>query len=129
MGIDLELTASRLITVNKTGKVETQSYSINVITFTNEECEDIVNSDDPYKEYCKVCKEHYKDLEPVYIWDNVEEISGIVRERLLRSYEFDPEEQDIVGYKSYAESIIESLDIDIKQALDNSYELEWWISY
>ena len=68
MGIDLELTASRLITVNKTGKVETQSYYINVITFTNEECESIVNSDDPYKEYCKVCKERYKKILNLFIF-------------------------------------------------------------
>jgi hypothetical protein len=129
MGIDLELTASRFITVNKTGKVETQSYSINVITFTDEECEAIVNSNDPYEKYCSICKKHYTDLEPVYIWEVVNDLSEYVKDRLIRSFLLPPEKQDIIRYKTHAESVIESLDMDIKQALDNSYELKWWISY
>ena len=42
---------------------------------------------------------------------------------------FAPEKQDIIKYKTVAESIIECLDLEIKHALDNDYELHWWISY
>lgn len=129
MGCDLELTASRSITVNMIGIIENQSYDLPVISFTREICELIVESDNSYEEYCKQVR---KDsiLEPIYIWDderfcNMPEI--IEREEQCILY--GPKPEDIVGYKSSSEDHIEWLDECIKQALDNHYQLRWWISY
>ena len=130
MGVDLELDATRLITVNKTGKVEIQSYSIEVVNLSREICVQIVDSKEPYKEYCKNIKLQYSELEPIYIWDK-EELYGmpeiVEREELCKAY--GPQPEDIIGYKTYAEDIICFLDTNIKDALDNGYKLNWTMSY
>jgi hypothetical protein len=129
MGCDLELTASRLITINKTGKTESQSYCILSISMGLLTAESIVNDNNPYDKYCEYIKQG-NTLEPIYIWDdkrfcNMPEI--IEREEQCILY--GPKPEDIISYKNTYDDHIEWLDECIKQALDNNYELEWWISY
>jgi hypothetical protein len=120
MNTDLELHATRLITVNKTGKLEIQSYSIQVVNFDKEVCKLIVNSSDPYAEYCKLVKEEYTQVQPIYTWDNkFLPINGDLSAEDI----YGPDE--IIGYEALSKCIIDSLDLQIKAALDNDYELEW----
>lgn len=128
MGIYLKLNATRLITVNKTGKIETQSYSIDVISFKSEECIRIIESADPYKEYCDLYRSIYSELtESVYVWD-VEHTSE-TEKRKMNAFINEDKPEDIAYFESMADGRIRCLDRDIKEALDKGYELEWSINY
>lgn len=129
MSKDLLIKASRLITVNKTGKVETEFYTTYVTDFTPEINELIVNSNSPFEEWCKYIRRDYNIDDPVYIWDleenyNVPEINE--RERAFyvdNNYVANPE--DIVKYNNRAEYIISEVAQDIQELIDDSYNFEW----
>ena len=129
MSKDLKIKASRLITVNKTGKVETQFYTTYVTDFTPEINELIVTANNPFEEWCKYIRRDYNINDPVYIWDleenyNVPEINE--RERAF--YEdlgciANPE--DIVKYNNRAEYLISEVAQDIQELIYDSYNFEW----
>lgn len=134
MGCDLEIKCSRLITVNKTGKVETQSYSIFPVSFNRDKCDLIINSIDPYSEWCKQVKEQYNNNNtPIFIWDLEENYGKPEMMKREEAFLEDGSEQakseDIVGYSNLGDEIIKYLDIEIKDAIDNDYDLQWMIGY
>ena len=129
MSKDLKIKASRLITVNKTGKVETQFYTTYVTDFTPEINELIVTANNPFEEWCKYIRRDYNINDPVYIWDleenyNVPEINE--RERAFyvdNNYVANP--KDIVKYNNRAEYLISEVAQDIQELIDDSYNFEW----
>ena len=129
MSKDLKIKASRLITVNKTGNVETQFYTIYPTDFTPEINQLIVNSDNPFEEWCKYIRLEYNIEDPVYIWDleenyNVPEINE--RERAF--YEdlgWIAKPGDIVKYNNRAEYLINELAQDIQELVVGSYDFKW----
>ena len=129
MSKDLKIKASRLITVNKTGNVETQFYSTYPTDFTPEINQLIVNSDNPFEEWCKYIRLEYNIEDPVYIWDleenyNVPEINE--RERAFyEDLSCIAKPEDIVKYNNRAEYLINELAQDIQELVVGSYDFKW----
>jgi hypothetical protein len=126
---DLKIKGTRLITINKTGNVETQFYSLYPTEFTAEINKLIVNSNEPFDEWCKYIRRDYNINDIVYIWDlednyNVPEI--VERERAF--YEELNEiasPEDIVRYEIRSEYIINEITQDIQELIDRSWDFEW----
>lgn len=134
MGKELTIKATREITINKTGNIEIQSYFIYPNSFNLDICKLIINSNNPYEEWCNKIRHQYNLNIPIYIWD-LEENYGVPEIMQKEEYFYnkngaDPElnKEDIVGYKNLGDDFIAELDIEIKEALHNSYDLKWIIS-
>ena len=129
MSKDLVINASRLITVNKTGKTETQFYSTYPTDFTSEINKLIVSSDNPFKEWSNYIKKDYDINDAVYIWDleenyNVPEINE--RERVFyEELNQVAKPEDVIRYQNRAEYIISEIAQDIQELIDGSYDFEW----
>jgi hypothetical protein len=129
MSKDLQIKASRLITVNKTGKIETQFYSTYLTDFTPEINELIITSNNPFEEWCKYIREQYNIDDPIYIWDLKENYNMpdiVERERAF--YEDNnciASPEDIVKYQNRAEYFISELAQDIQELIDGSWDFEW----
>lgn len=129
MNKDLKIKASRLITINKTGNIETQFYTIYPTDFTPEINELIVTSNNPFEEWCKYIRQDYNIEDPVYIWD-LEENYKVpeINERERAFYEDNSgiaNPEDIVRYDNRAEYFINEIAQDIRELIDGSYDFEW----
>lgn len=129
MSKDLKIKASRLITVNKTGKVETQFYTTYITDFTSEINESIVSSDNSFEEWCKYIRRDYNINDPVYIWDLEENYNmPEINEKERAFYEDSGKvanREDIVKYTNRAEYLINEIAQDIQELIDGSYDFEW----
>lgn len=129
MSNDLHLKAVRSITVNASNKADEQYYYIDLIQISESKgASKIANSSDPYKAYCDYIKQQDIECkwepEPIYLWD-IDDSKEAYNKLIECDFDDDKLDKYIVGYKKISDIRIESLDKNIKSALEKDYKLEW----
>lgn len=134
---ELYILGTRDITINKSGKQETQIYESYAVSFnTNEVNQLIVNSDNPFEEWCTQIRKTNNYRVPTFIWEleeNKDNPQILEREELYFKpdsiYTYDnPNPNDIVSYKeSLAEEQIKEMIEFIQELTDADYDIKWII--